>query len=218
MNTSASDERSAFAAMLLRLRARGVAGREIIEALQATPRGDFLPAQWQNVHWSERTVPIACGETIEGVDLQALVIHALQLEPGHRVLEVGTGTGFTAAVMGKLSARVLSIERFRALASDARKRIEALGHTNVIVKHADGSQGAGSEGPFDRIVVWAAFETLPRVFADQLATNGIMVAPIGPGDGPQSLARLSKVGSRFDRDDIAVTRLQPIARSVSAAL
>lgn len=219
MNQSKTpDERPAFAAMLMRLRAKGIASRELVEALQATPRRGFLPSHWQDVLWSDRMIPIACGEAIEGIDLQVAVIHALQLEPGHRILEVGTGSGFTAAVMAKLSARILTIERFRVLATEARKRIEALGHTNVTVKHADGSNGAVSEGPFDRIVVWTAFESLPRVFVDQLATNGVMIAPIGPPDGEQTLAKLSKVGSRFDREDIGHARLQPMARSIAAAI
>lgn len=218
MNTVTADERAAFAAMLLRLRGKGVGGRDLVEALQATPRGDFLPSQHRDVLWSDRMVPIPCGEAIEGIDLQAIVIQALQLEPGHRVLEVGTGTGFTAALLGRLSARVLTIERFRQLATEARKRIEALGLTNVTVKHADGSNGAVAEGPFDRIVVWTAFEALPRIFVDQLATNGVMIAPIGVGDDEQALARLTKVGSRFDREDIGRTRLQPMARAIAAYL
>lgn len=204
--------------MLMRLRARGVATRELIEALQATPRRGFIPSQWQDVAWSDRMIPIGCGEALEGVDLQATIINALQLEPGHRVLEVGTGSGFTAAVLSRLSARVLTVERFRALVTDARKRMDALGITNVTIKHADGSNGAVAEGPYDRIVVWAAFESLPRIFVDQLATNGVMIAPIGSGDGEQVLARLSKVGSRFEREDIGFSRLQPIAKSIAAAL
>jgi protein-L-isoaspartate(D-aspartate) O-methyltransferase len=218
MNTKTPDERPAFAAMLMRLRAKGIAGRELIAALQATPRRGFIPSQWQDVAWSDRMIPIGCGETMEGVDLQAMILSALQLEPGHRVLEVGTGSGFTAAVLSKLSARVLTIERFRALAVEARKRMEALDIVNVTVKHADGSSGAAAEGPYDRIVVWASFESLPRTFSDQLATNGIMIAPIGSADGEQTLAKLSKVGSRFDREDIGYARLQPIGRSIAAAL
>lgn len=216
--TKTPDERPAFAAMVMRLRAAGVASRELVEALQATPRRVFIPSQWEDVVWSDRTVPISCGEAMEGIDLQAAIIHALQLEPGHRVLEVGTGSGFTAAVIAKMAARVHTVERFKTLATEARRRMEALGRTNVIVRHADGSNGLVAEGPYDRIVVWTAFEALPRIFVDQLATNGVMIAPIGPGDGQQALARLSKIGSRFDREDIGYARLQPIARAIAGAL
>jgi protein-L-isoaspartate(D-aspartate) O-methyltransferase len=88
----------------------------------------------------------------------------------------------------------------------------------VAVKHADGSGGAPADAPFDRIVVWAAFDSLPRTFSDQLATNGIMIAPIGAAEGEQELAKLTKIGSRFDREDIAHVRLQPMLRGVAAAL
>ena len=211
-------DREGFGALMLRLRARDIATPALVGALEATPRAGFVPDQWQGVCWSDRMIPIGCGEAMEGMDLQASVIAALQIEPGHRVLEVGTGSGFTAAILGRLAARVVTVERFRTLAEEARRRIETLGIFNVVVKHGDGSVGSPADAPFDRIVVWAAFDSLPRTFSDQLATNGIMIAPIGPAEGEQELARLSKVGSRFDREDIAQVRLQPITRGVAAAL
>lgn len=211
-------DREGFGALMQRLRSQGTASPALVEALEATPRKGFVPSQWQDVSWSERMIPIGCGEAIEGADLQAAVITALQIEPGHRVLEVGTGSGYTAAIMARMAARVLTVERFRTLADDARRRFEALGIFNAVVKHADGSVGAPSDAPFDRIVVWAAFDALPRTFSDQLATNGIMIAPIGPAEGEQELAKLTKVGSRFDREDIAHVRLQPIIRSIAARL
>lgn len=211
-------DREGFGALMLRLRGHGSVPHALIEALEATPRRGFVPGQWQEVSWSDRMIPIACGEAIEGTDLQASVLTALQIEPGHRVLEIGTGSGYTAAIMARMAARVVTIERFRTLADDARRRLEALGIFNVVIRHGDGSNGAAAEGPFDRIVAWAAFESLPRTFSDQLATNGIMIAPIGPGEGEQELAKLTKVGSRFDREDIAHVRLQPIAKGVASTL
>jgi len=211
-------DREGFGALMLRLRKLGIASPTLVGALEATPRAGFVPDQWQGVAWSDRMIPIGCGEAMEGIDLQASVIAALQIEPGHRVLEVGTGSGFTAAILGRMAARVVTVERFRTLAEEARRRLETLGIFNAFVKHGDGSVGSPPDAPFDRIVVWAAFDTLPRTFSDQLATNGIMIAPIGPAEGEQELARLSKVGSRFDREDIAHVRLQPITRGVAAAL
>lgn len=218
MNTPVANDREGLAALLMRLRGQGISDRNLFSALEATPRRNFVPDQWQSVAWSERMIPIGCGEALEGADLQAMVLSALQLEPGHRVLEVGTGSGYTAALLGRLTARVLTIERFNTLAQDARKRFEALGIVNVTVKHADGSSGSATDGPYDRIVVWTAFDALPRTFSDQLATNGVMIAPVGSGEGEQDLAKLTKVGSRFDREDIAKVRLQPIARNIAAAL
>ncbi|MBX3596188.1 MAG: protein-L-isoaspartate(D-aspartate) O-methyltransferase [Rhizobiaceae bacterium] len=200
------------------LRQRGRLSRELAAAIEMTPRDQFLPAQWSDCAWSDRMVPIDCGEAVEGVDLQAAVITALGIEPAHRVLEVGTGTGYTAALMARLSARVTTVDRFKTLCENAKQRFEALQLTGITVRHADGSSGLPSQGPFDRIVVWAAFESLPRAFVDQLATNGVMVAAIGPGDGEQDLTRLSKVGSRFEREDFERVRFQPIARSVAAII
>ncbi len=209
-------EREGLAAFLLRQRGR--MSKELVAAIEATPRASFLPEAWRDLAWTDRMLPIDCGEVIEGVDLQALVIQALAIEPGQRVLEVGTGSGFTAALMARLSARVTTIERYRTLADAARDRFEAMGLTSVTLRHADGSNGLHANGPYDRIVVWTSFETLPRTFADQLATNGIMVAAIGPPEGVQELAKLTKVGSRFEREEIARVRFQPIARSVAARL
>lgn len=215
---NAVDDREGFAAFMLRLRGNGVATRELVAALEATPRKAFVPGQWQSIAWSDRMIPIACGETIEGADLQAAILRALDLQPGSRVLEIGTGSGYTAAVMSRLSGRVVTVERYKTLVAQARARLEALGIQNVQVRHADGGIGLPSEGPFDRIVVWAAFESLPRAFADQLAVGGTMIAPIGVGEAPQVLAKLTKVGSRFEREDIGQVRLQPILPGVAAVI
>ena len=93
-----------------------------------------------------------------------------------------------------------------------------MGIVNAFVRQADGSQGLAAEGPFDRIVVWAAFDSLPRSFVDQLSSGGVMIAPIGPDEGEQVLTKLTKIGSRFEREDIGTVRLQPIARSVAAVI
>jgi protein-L-isoaspartate(D-aspartate) O-methyltransferase len=198
------------------LRQRGRLSKELAAAFESTPRDHFLPPQWEDCAWSDRMVPIECGEAIEGVDLQAEVITALGIEPAHRVLEIGTGTGYTAALMARLSARVTTVERYRTLCENAKQRFEAQQLSSINVRHADGSNGLAAQGPYDRIVVWSAFESLPRTFVDQLATNGVMVAAIGPAEDEQDLARLSKVGSRFERDDFTRVRFQPIARSIAA--
>jgi protein-L-isoaspartate(D-aspartate) O-methyltransferase len=211
-------DREGFAAFLLRMRAAGIGDGALFSAIEATPRRGFVPGQWQDAVWLDRMLPIPCGEAIEGIDLQAQVIAALDLQPGHRVLEVGTGSGFTAAVMARLSGRVLSLDRYRTLTREAEQRLSALGIANAILRQADGSAGAPADGPFDRIVIWAAFESMPRSFVDQLASGGVMIAPIGPGDGIQTLARLTKLGSRFEREDLGQVRLQPLTAGVAAAL
>jgi protein-L-isoaspartate(D-aspartate) O-methyltransferase len=134
------------------------------------------------------------------------------------VLEIGTGSGYTAAVMSRLATRIVTVDRYKTLVEQARQRFEALGIGNVIVRQTDGSGGLPAEGPFDRIVAWAAFDSLPRFLLDQLSSGGIVIAPIGPEEGEQVLAKLTKVGSRFEREDIGMVRLQPILRSVAAVL
>jgi protein-L-isoaspartate(D-aspartate) O-methyltransferase len=211
-------EREKFAAFLLRMRGAGLDRRELIAAVEATPRASFVPPQWSADAWGERSIPIACGEVIEGLDLQMRVLAALDLQEGCRVLEIGTGSGFTAAVMARLSARVLTLERFRTLAGEASARFEALGLANVLARQADGAQGLAAEGPFDRIVAWASYESLPRGFVDQLSSGGVMVAAIGPAEGVQAMEKLTKVGSRFEREKVADVRFQPMAAGPAQVL
>ena len=211
-------DRERFAAFLMRMRAKGITDANLLDAFEATPRRGFVPAAFADAAYSDRTVPIDCGEVIEGLDLQAMVLNALNIDPAHRVLEVGTGSGFTAAVMSHMAQRVSTADRFKNLCEQARSRMEALRITNVNIRHADGRNGLNGEGPFDRIVVWAAFDSLPRAFVDQLATGGVMICPIGPAEGEQTLARLAKVGSRFERDDLMNVRFQPIGTALAAAL
>ncbi len=212
------DEREGFAAFLLRARAEGITSRDLIAALEATPRKSFVPVQWQSECWSKGMLPIECGEAIEGVDLQARALAALDIQPGQKVLEIGTGSGFTAAVIGRLAGRVLTLERYKTLCDLARQRHEALALGNVIVRQADGAAGAPADGPFDRIIAWAAYPELPRLLADQLSTGGVMIAPIGRDEEKQSLARLAKVGSRFERTDVGTVRLQPVAAGLAQAI
>ena len=211
-------DREGFAAFMLRLRGRGGVPNAVISAFEATPRAPFLAGHYYNLAWSDRMLPIECGEAIEGADLQAQVISALAFEPGNRVLEIGTGSGYTAAVISRLAGRVTTIDRYKTLVDQARQRFEQFGIQNVTTRQADGANGLASEGPFDRIVVWAAFDSHPRIFVDQLSTGGTMIAAIGPEEGKQVLVRLTKVGSRFEREDIGEVRFQPILKGAAAVL
>jgi protein-L-isoaspartate(D-aspartate) O-methyltransferase len=211
------EDREGFAAFLLRLRGKGTVPKPLIAAFEATPRRGFLLGQHHSIAWSDRMLPIECGEAIEGADLQAAVVAALAIEPGNRVLEIGTGSGFTAAVMSRLAGRIVTLDRYKTLVEQARQRFEALGITNVVARQFDGMHGL-NDGPFDRIVVWAAFDSLPRFLLDQLSSGGIVIAPIGPEEGEQVLAKLTKVGSRFEREDIGTVRLQPILPGVAAKI
>ena len=211
-------EQEKFAAFLLRMRATGLDRRDVISAIEATPRSAFVPAQWRDDAWCDRSLPIDCGQTIEGLDLQLRVLVGLDLQSNCRVLEIGCGSGFTSAVLARLCARVISIDRFKKLCEQARQNHEALGLNNIVVRQADGIQGLPAEGPFDRIVVWGAYEALPRGFVEQLSSGGIMVVAIGPGEDVQMLEKLTKIGSRFEREQLAQVRFQPLVADVAQAL
>jgi protein-L-isoaspartate(D-aspartate) O-methyltransferase len=210
--------REGFAALCLRLRGKGITASDLLNAIEQSPRHLFAPAEHVASAWSMRTIPIECGAFMEGVDLAAELIDALKLKPSHRVLEIGTGSGFTAAVMARLAERVLTVDRYKTLVTSAQERMDRLSLRNVVVRQADGSAGLQGEGTFDRIVVTAAFTTLPRIYAEQLVSGGMMVAPVIQEGGPAKLVRLTKAGSRFERVELFDTPYQPIVPQVAQAL
>lgn len=211
-------EREGFAALVLRLRAEGISDLDLLTAVEQTPRSQFVPAPLSEEAYSSRTIPIDCGAFMEGADLAVRLLHRLQVKPGHRVLEIGTGSGFTAAVMGRIAERVTTVERYRTLVTSANARMDALGLRNVIIRQADGSNGLPGEGTFDRILVTAAFATLPRFYAEQLTHGGSMIAPLILDDETCLMTRLTKTGSRFEREDLFQAPYLPLIPHVAAAL
>lgn len=206
-----------FASFVLRMRSRGLHDQRLFAAIEATPRQHFLNSAYQDFAYNNRVLPLPCGESIEGLDDQARFLSALAIEPGHRVLEIGTGSGFTAAVMARLAARVTTIERYKTLAEAARNQFQAHQIENVVCKHADG-RNAAAGGPYDRIIVWLSSEAMPRQYLDLLATHGVLIAPVGQGDGQQVMCRMAKVGSRFEREDLMTVRYQPFIEGPAAFL
>jgi protein-L-isoaspartate(D-aspartate) O-methyltransferase len=150
--------------------------------------------------------------------LQARMIAALQPTEKTRILEIGTGSGYTAAVMSRLSPRIVSIERYRRLAEGARTAFEQLAIRNIVVRHGDATAPDAAEGTFDRVISWVAFETLPRHLIDVVSSQGMMIAPIGASETVQRIARLQKVGSRFEREDIGEARFNVISGGLPAIL
>lgn len=211
-------EKEGFAALVLRLRSEGISDLDLLTAVEQTPRSQFVPAPLAEEAYSSRTVPIDCGSFMEGADLAVRLLHRLQVKPGHRVLEIGTGSGFTAAVIARIAERVLSVERYRTLVTAAQARVDDLGLRNVVVRQADGSNGMPGEGTFDRILVTAAFPSLPRFYAEQLTHGGSMVAPLMLDDETCMMLRLTKTGSRFEREDLFTVPYLPIVPHVAAAL
>jgi protein-L-isoaspartate(D-aspartate) O-methyltransferase len=207
-----------FAALCLRLRGKGITASDLLNAIEQTPRHIFVPTEHAASAWSTRTIPIDCGAFMEGVDLAAELIDALKLKPSHRVLEIGTGSGFTAAVMARLAERVLTIDRYKTLVTQAQERMDRLSLRNVVVRQADGASGLQGEGTFDRIVVTTAFVKLPQIYAEQLVSGGMMIAPVINEDGTARMIRLVKTGSRFERTELFDTPYQPIVQRVAQYL
>lgn len=210
-------DREGIAAFLLRVRATGLDNPALFSALESVPRRGFVPAEFQSAAWGQRTVPIECGETLEGLDQQARILDGLNLNTRHRVFEIGTGSGYSAAVIARLVSRVYTIERFRTLQRNAVARFKALSLDHVTALHGDGTTGL-PDGPFDRIIVWAAFAAPPRAFVEQLVSGGEMVCAIGEEDSEQMLVRLTKVGSRFDMEDLFPVRFQMLRSGLARVL
>ncbi|MBB3318663.1 protein-L-isoaspartate(D-aspartate) O-methyltransferase [Rhizobium sp. BK181] len=211
-------EKEGFAALVLRLRAEGVSDLDLLTAVEQTPRSLFVPPQFAEQAYSSRTIPIECGSFIEGVDFAVRVLHHLKVKPGQRVLEVGTGSGFMSAVMARMAERVLTIDRYKTLTTNAQRRLDSLGLRNVIIRQADGSAGLQGEGTFDRILVTAAFNAMPRFYTDQLVSGGSMIAPLMISENECRLVRLTKTGSRFEREELFDTPYLPIVPRLASQL
>ncbi|WP_210333460.1 protein-L-isoaspartate(D-aspartate) O-methyltransferase [Rhizobium sp. ARZ01] len=218
MNTARVVEKEGFAALALRLRGEGINNIDLLTAVEQTPRTLFVPPQFAGEAYSSRLLPIDCGSFVEGIDLAVRLLNLLNLKAGQRVLEIGTGSGFTAAVMGRLTERVLTVDRYKTLATSAQQSIEKVGIRNVIVRQADGSNGMPGEGTFDRILVTAAFPAMPRQFVEQLVSGGMLLAPVMVNDDECRMVKLVKTGSRFDREDLFEVPYLPIVPHQAQAL
>ncbi len=195
-------EKEGFAALVLRLRAEGISDLDLLTAVEQTPRSAFVPPQFIEQAYSSRSIPIDCGSFMEGADLALRLLDRLHVKPGQRVLEIGTGSGFMTAVLGRLAERVLSIDRYKTLVVNAQRRIDNLGIRNIVLRQADGSNGLPGEGTFDRILATAAFPAMPRFYAEQLVSGGVLLAPIMMDENSCMMVRLTKTGSRFEREDL----------------
>lgn len=211
-------EKEGFAGLFLRLRAEGLADKALLTALEQTPRTVFLSAAHSDAAYQNRLVPIDCGGFAESADLVAKLIATLTIEPGHRVLDLGTGSGFLAAVAARIAERVVTVDRYKTLVQLAQQRFAHLGLGNLVSRQADGLKGMNGEGNFDRIIATCAFDGMPRQFVDQLASGGVMLAPIIQENGRAKMARLTKIGSRFEREDLFDVPYRPFIPGVASAL
>lgn len=195
---------------LLDLRRRGIGDQAVLRALEEVPRDAFLPADMASSAYADQALPIDCGQTISQPFVVAYMTEQLEVRPHHRVLEIGTGSGYQAAVLSRLAHRVVSIERYRTLADAAQARLRDLGFQNVEVIVGDGMLGAADHAPFDRIIVTAAADAVPSALIDQLAVGGMLIAPLGPPDGVQHLTKVTKTETGEQRATLIPVRFVPL--------
>ena len=208
--TRPADESVERMEFLLTLRRRGISDQGVLRAMDEVPREHFVEPSYTEAAYADQALPIACGQTISQPYVVAYMTEQLGVRPEHRVLEVGTGSGYQAAVLSRLAREVVTIERYRTLADAARSRLATLGYDNVEVVVGDGLAGAPVRAPFDRIIVTAAAETIPEALVEQLAEGGVMVLPLGPHAGHQELVKLTKTGGGVVRDDLIAVRFVPL--------
>ena len=203
---------------LLSLRRRGIRDVKVLRALEQVPREIFVEAPQAHLAYADQALPIDCGQTISQPYVVASMTEALDVEPAHKVLEIGTGSGYQAAILGMLAKSVVTVERFRTLADLASARLRVLNLKNVSVRIGDGALGVPDEAPFDRICVTAAAPEVPKALFDQLAEGGRLIAPVGPEGGVQMLRLFAKQGGNIATEDLMAVRFVPLMLGVAAAL
>jgi protein-L-isoaspartate(D-aspartate) O-methyltransferase len=195
---------------LLTLRKRGIGNAAVLRAMDQVPREHFVQAGFVDSAYADQALPIACGQTISQPYVVAYMTEQLAVEPHHRVLEVGTGSGYQAAILSRLAREVITVERYRTLAQAARIRLSTLGYDNVEVLLGDGLKGVPERAPFDRIIITAAAEDIPDDLVTQLASGGVMILPLGPHNGAQHLVKLTKTQEGLKREDLIGVRFVPL--------
>jgi protein-L-isoaspartate(D-aspartate) O-methyltransferase len=195
---------------LLALRKRGITNAAVLRAMDQVPREHFVDSGFVDTAYADQALPIACGQTISQPYVVAYMTEQLAVQPNHLVLEVGTGSGYQAAILSRLAREVISIERYRTLAEAARIRLATLGYGNVEVRLGDGLSGIPEKAPFDRIIVTAAAESVPDELVRQLAADGIMVLPVGPQAGSQQLLKLEKKQTGVEQQRLISVRFVPL--------
>lgn len=201
------EERMGF---LLDLRRRGIMDQRVLRAMDQVPRENFVAPDYADEAYADAALPIACGQTISQPYVVAYMTEQLALAPHHRVLEIGTGSGYQAAVLSRLAREVVTVERYRTLADAARTRLATLGYDNVTVVVGDGFAGHPERAPYDRIIVTAAAEEIPEPLVAQLGEGGLMVLPLGPHGGAQRIVKLTKSEDGVNREDLIWVRFVPL--------
>jgi protein-L-isoaspartate(D-aspartate) O-methyltransferase len=201
----------------LTLRRRQITDQAVLRAMDEVPREEFVEPDYAGDAYADSALPIACGQTISQPFVVAYMTEQLRVDHEHRVLEIGTGSGYQAAVLAHLAHDVVTLERFPRLAERARQRLRKLGLINVEVRTADGFEIADDLGVFDRIIVTAAMEAVPDNLKRHLTPGGILLAPVGPQDAVQTLVRVRATPTGFEQDDLIDVRFVPALHGIAKA-
>lgn len=202
----------------LSLRRRGISDQAVLRAMEAIPREMFVEAADRAHAYRDSALGIACGQTISQPFVVAYMTEQLQLQKHHRAIEIGTGSGYQAAILSRLCGYVLTIERYRTLADRARPRLAKLGCDNVEVLLGDGFDVPTDAGNFDRIIVTAAMEQIPDALAERLNAGGVLIAPVGPHQGTQTLIRMVRTDAGFERKQLVDVRFVPALPGIAREL
>ena len=209
MTATEAERRMQF---LYAVRSRGVTDRRTLQAIEAIDRGPFVRSTvFAGRAYEDMPLPIACGQTISQPSVVGLMTQALSVGDRHTVLEVGTGSGYQAAILSKLARRVYTVDRHARLVREAQAVFEELDLRNITAQTADGTLGLAVQAPFDRIILTAAAEDVPGPLKSQLAVGGIMVLPVGQSDAVQTLVKVVRTAEdAYDYDEIAQVRFVPL--------
>ncbi len=193
------------------LLARGIRDRQVIAAMRSVPREEFVPPEFINAAYEDHPLPIEEGQTISQPYIVAYMAESLELSPADRVLEIGTGSGYSAAVLSAIAAQVYTVEHFVTLAQSAEERFERLGYRNIHVLVGDGTLGWPEHSPYDAIVVTAGAPKVPEPLLEQLRVGGRLVIPVGPHPLVQTLFRVRKLGEGdYRREELCAVRFVPL--------
>jgi protein-L-isoaspartate(D-aspartate) O-methyltransferase len=192
------------------IRRRGVTDRDVLNAMERVPRHEFIPAQYMSQAYADHPLPIGYGQTISQPYIVALMSELLALQPGYRVLEIGTGSGYQAAILGEIVAEVYTVEIIKPLAAEAGERLARLGCANIHVRCADGYFGWEECAPYDAIIVTAAAAEIPPPLLQQLKDGAKLVIPIGPPGGYQTLWEITKTGGEIRKRDVTGVLFVPL--------
>jgi protein-L-isoaspartate(D-aspartate) O-methyltransferase len=202
----------------LNLRRRGISDQAILRTMEEVPRDVFVAASDRIHAYRDSALGIACGQTISQPFVVAYMTEQLQLQKHHKVLEIGAGSGYQAAILSRLCRHVLTIERYRTLADSARIRLEKLGYDNIEVLLGDGFDIPAGAGDFDRIIVTAALAQIPENLLARLEPAGILIAPVGPHQGVQTLTRFVRSDGGFERKALVDVRFVPALPGIAREL